>query len=350
MERKKGIFLLGIVIGMLMMLLGLSLHQAFASPSKPFDLQQLIDYSISQASPSVVGVVNVQKGLRKSTGSGVIYKVTDEKTYVVTNYHVVQGSDQIDIVFKDDRREEGTLIGYDFMTDLAIVTIKRHEFDQPIVFSEDIVSTGDFVLAIGNPLGLDLYGTITLGIISASERFIPIDYDKDGQHDFIAKVIQTDAAINPGNSGGALVNLHGHLIGINSMKIAGSQVEGIGFSIPTGVVNHVIQQLESHGKVMRPFLGVQVKTVKLLTKDEKSNYGIEQEQGVVIVDVKVGSPAEQGGLVVGDIITHIDGEAIEHVPDFRSKIYEKQINDTVTIAIIRNDERYEFDVRLSHRP
>lgn len=350
MERKKGIFLIGVVTGILLMLLTLTIHQVFASQPITRDVQLLIDRAIERASPSVVGIVNHQQGLKQSTGSGVIYRVTSDTTYIVTNYHVVQGADRVEVVFMGDRREEGTLVGFDFLTDLAILSVKRHASDQPIPIATDEATTGDFVLAIGNPLGLDLYGTITLGIVSSDKRYIPIDYDRDGEYDFLAQVIQTDAAINPGNSGGALVNLAGELIGINSMKIAGAQVEGLGFSIPASVVLHVIQQLEMNGQVIRPYLGVQLKSIANLAKEDQQRFDVAGKSGLLVIDVRAGSPAERGGLAIGDIITHMNGERMEQVAVFRTKLYQQKVYNTVTLTVMREEATYELEVKLSKRP
>lgn len=345
MDRKKGIFLLGMLTGIFIFLIGLGLHRTIADQMEA-DVRVMIDQSINRASPSVVGIVNQQNGQSRSTGSGVIYKVTGDTTYVVTNYHVIKGADDIEVVFDGDVRTKGTVIGHDLMTDLAVVTIPKEDFHQQMVFSKQPVSKGDFVLAIGNPLGLDLYGTITLGIISAQERFIPVDLDKDGEYDYVAKVIQTDAAINPGNSGGALVDLHGQLIGINSMKIAGSQVEGIGFSIPIDVVQHVIDDIEAYGKVLRPYMGVQLKSMNRLSEAERRRLDIDLDEGVLVLDVVVGSPAEQGGLITNDVITHFNGDKIEQVSDFRAKLYHYQPNETVMLTVKRDTLSLEVEIKL----
>lgn len=350
MDRKKGIFILGILTGIFIAFIGFGLRQTIIGQSHKEDVRVMIDHSIDKASPSVVGIVNLQNGKSRSTGSGVIYKVTKDHTYIVTNYHVINGADQIEIVFEDDNRELATVIGHDLMTDLAVVTIPKQDFHQQVIFSKQDVSTGDFVLAIGNPLGLDLYGTITLGIISAQERLIPVDLDKDGEYDYLAKVIQTDAAINPGNSGGALVDLSGRLIGINSMKIAGSQVEGIGFSIPIDVVQKVIHHLETYGRVLRPYMGVKLRSVSRLTEHERKRLELDTNEGVLVLDVLVGSLAESGGLMVNDLITHLNDEAIKDVTDFRTKLYRHEINETVTLTVKRNDFPLTLEVKLGVKP
>ncbi len=223
---------------------------------------------VSNVQETVVGVINIRRGSsdffqgqsaqQSGTGSGVIYKKVDGKAYVVTNHHVVQGADQIEIKLLDGTRIEAKLLGGDPYMDLAVLEVSDDRINQAIELGDsDDLKVGEPALAIGNPLGLGLAGSVTKGIISGKERTIPQDLNGDGRVDWNAEVLQTDAAINPGNSGGALVNIKGQLIGINSMKIAKSAVEGIGFAIPINIAKPIIDDIEEDGEVTRPYMGVE---------------------------------------------------------------------------------------------
>ena len=191
------------------------------------------------------------------TGSGVIYKKQGDKAYIVTNHHVVEGAEELEITFDDGRKTEGKLVGSDMWTDLAVIEIDAKLVKTVVEFGDsDALKRGETVIAIGNPLGLGFSGSVTVGVVSGKDRSIPIDFDENGTVDWYADVLQTDAAINPGNSGGALINLAGQLIGINSMKISEATVEGIGLAIPINLAIPIIEQLEKHGEVNRPTMGV----------------------------------------------------------------------------------------------
>ena len=207
------------------------------------------------------------------TGSGVIYKKDGEYAYIVTNHHVVDQADMIEIVLNDDTNLEAELLGSDLFTDLAVLRVDGNEIDSTIEMgSSDNVKVGEPVIAIGNPLGHMFAGSVTQGIISGKQRTIPQDFNQDGRPDWQAEVIQTDAAINPGNSGGALINIEGQLIGINSMKISQTIAQGIGFAIPIDTARPIIEELEETGKVTRPYLGVEIYSLDEVPKVEWEKY------------------------------------------------------------------------------
>ncbi|HEY9581359.1 MAG TPA: trypsin-like peptidase domain-containing protein, partial [Savagea sp.] len=191
---------------------------------------------IAKASPSVVGVVNYgqhpfqQQTVEQGVGSGVIYKIDGDKTYIVTNNHVIEQAMNIEVSLHDGERVPAKLIGTDVFTDLAVLEIATIDGMEPLPFGKTTqLQMGQDVIAIGNPLGLNLSSTVTKGIISGLDRTVPVE---TSQGNWELNVLQTDAAINPGNSGGALLNLQGEVIGINTLKIASEKVEGLGFAIP----------------------------------------------------------------------------------------------------------------------
>ncbi len=363
MNERKRIFLIGTVIGsfigvLLFVLVYVVYHYDGSKNYVPVNkisyqvnVDSVINQAIKRASPSVVAVVRYKDNRESGTGSGVVYKLTEDKAYVVTNFHVIDDNDKIEVAFQNEIRVEAEIIGQDMITDLAVITIPRGNQSDYMEFSDsNHLQVGEFVFAIGNPLGLNFYGSATLGIISSTERLVPIDIDKDGESDWFANVIQTDAAINPGNSGGALVNVDGKLIGINSMKIASTQVEGIGFSIPSNIVNQVIDDLEHYGEVIRPYLGIHPISISKLSTEDKLSLGVNYlTKGIYVNDVSPNSSANLSGIKINDIIVRVNGEEVKDVTDFRYKIYKYQIGDEITLSIIRDNKALDIKIILQTR-
>ncbi|HZN58770.1 MAG TPA: trypsin-like peptidase domain-containing protein, partial [Planctomycetota bacterium] len=225
----------------------------------------------------------------QSLGSGVI--VDAAKGLILTNYHVVEGADQINVTLLDNRQVTAEIIGSDEGSDIAVLKIPANHIDQIELGDSDALEVGDFVVAIGNPFGFS--HTVTSGIVSALGRH---GLNPEGYEDFI----QTDASINPGNSGGALINLRGELIGINSAIISGSGGNiGIGFAIPINMARAVMQQLVQYGEVRRGQLGVQILDV---TPQIAEASGLDVSEGALVSQVVPNSPAEQAGVETGDVI------------------------------------------------
>lgn len=304
--------------------------------------------NIEEVARAVVGVVNLQQrsiwteSEEAGTGSGIIYKKEDGKAFVVTNQHVVEGAEQVEVVLDNEERLPATVLGQDALTDLAVLEIDGDTIQTVAKFgsSEDL-TVGETVLAIGNPLGLEFANTVTKGIISGLNRSVPVDTNNDGQPDWVTEVIQTDAAINPGNSGGALVNADGEVIGINSMKIARSAVEGIGFAIPVDTALPIMEQLETEGKVTRPLIGIS--TAALYQVPPQYRYQIELpedvEGGMVIAHVEPRSPADRAGLEKFDVITKINGDPVTSILELRKYLYsETTVGEEIEIEYIRDGE------------
>ncbi|WP_047477358.1 S1C family serine protease [Bacillus siamensis] len=312
---------------------------------------------VSRVSDSVVGVLNIQKtdiwgeGGEAGSGSGVIYKKNGNTSYIVTNHHVIEGATEIEISLKDDSRVPAELIGSDRLMDLAVLKVKSDKIKSAAQFgNSDQVKVGEPVVAIGNPLGLEFAGSVTQGIISGKERAVPVDSNGDGQPDWNAEVLQTDAAINPGNSGGALMDISGKVVGINSMKIAESAVEGIGLSIPSKLVIPVIQDLEKYGEVRRPFLGIEMKSLTDIasyhwSQTLKLPKGVKT--GAVIMGVDAFSPAGKAGLKKLDVITGFDGHKVNDIVDLRERLYRKKIGDRVNITFYRAGKKKTAEVKLT---
>lgn len=315
---------------------------------------------IEEVTPAVVGISNIQQnvswgagadGVEAGTGSGVIYKVEDGETYIVTNHHVIEDADTVEVIMSDETHMEAEIIGSDLFTDLAVLKMESGNTDTAMeIGSSANLKVGEPAIAIGNPLGVYLSSTVTQGVISGMERTIPMDFNFDGRPDWQAEVIQTDAAINPGNSGGALINLYGQLIGINSMKINEEAVEGIGFAIPIDSALPVIQELEENGEVIRPYLGVEIYSIEELPQYEWRNtlkLPLEVDGGVYVWSVENASPADQAGLEQYDVIVALDGEPVHNIIDLRKILYEdKDVGEDVEVTYYRNGKQNNTNIKL----
>ncbi|GKW46136.1 S1C family serine protease [Planococcus sp. NCCP-2050] len=321
-----------------------------------------VTQAVEEVADAVVGITNLQAGSdfwsqtpgqeqAVGTGSGVIYKNEGGTAYVVTNHHVIEGANGIEVTLADGSKVEATLVGSDIWTDLAVLEMDGANVPDVAEFGDsDVLKQGETVIAIGNPLGLDFSGSVTTGVVSGTDRAVPVDLDGDGQEDWQAEVLQTDAAINPGNSGGALVNLAGQLIGINSMKIATSSVEGIGFAIPINSAMPVIESLEANGEMVRPAMGVtllDLAQVPQTYRQETLNLPEDVTKGVVVNSVVADSAAAKAGMEQFDVIVEMDGEAVGDIIELRKHLYnEKEIGDTLAVKAYRNGELMDFELEL----
>ncbi|TGE53718.1 S1C family serine protease [Weissella confusa] len=289
-----------------------------------------------------------------SEGSGVIYKKQGGTAYIVTNNHVVAGSNALQVLLSDGTKLTATLVGTDEQTDLAVLKIDSAKVSEVADFADSSkIEPGQAVLAIGSPLGSEYATSVTEGIISATKREVDAT-DESGNSLGKAAVIQTDAAINPGNSGGPLVNLAGQVVGINSMKLAsssdGTSVEGMGFSIPSDTVVSIINELEKNGKVERPALGVtMVDLSNVSTSDQSSVLKLPTSVsgGVVVMGTTDGSAAAEAGLKKYDVITKIDDTEIAGSGDLRDALYKHKVGDTIKISYYRDGKEKTVDAKLT---
>lgn len=316
---------------------------------------------VEEVADAVVGVTNLQtvrdfwstseRTQETGTGSGVIYKKEGNRAYIVTNYHVVEGAQQLEITFDDGTKTSGTLVGSDMWTDLAVIEIDSKNVKTVLEFGDsDALRRGETVIAIGNPLGLGFSGSVTVGVVSGKDRSIPIDFDENGTIDWQADVLQTDAAINPGNSGGALINMAGQLVGINSMKISQSAVEGIGLAIPINLAEPIIHNLETTGTVSRPTMGVTLLDLRGIPERQQREVlklPEDVKDGVVITDVIRNSPAQAAGVQKYDVIVEMDGEPIADMVSLRKHLYnQKVVGDMMTMKVYRNGKQMTIDMEL----
>lgn len=316
-----------------------------------------VNQMINDVSPAIVGVINMQKAQNlddllkgKSSkaqeagvGSGVIYQKNNGSAYIVTNNHVIDGASEIKVQLHNSKQVDAKLIGKDALTDMAVLKINETKGTKAINFANSSkVKTGDSVFAMGNPLGLEFANSVTSGIISASERTIDTQTSAGSNK---VNVLQTDAAINPGNSGGALVDINGNLVGINSMKIANEQVEGIGFAIPSNEVKVTIKELVEKGKIDRPSIGIGLLNVSEIPDEYKDQLKTSRKDGAYVAKVD-----GDNGLKEGDIITAIDDKKVKEDTDIRSYLYEnKKPGDSVKLTVERKGKQQKIDVTLKEQ-
>ena len=298
-----------------------------------------------EVGPAVVGITNkaVARNIfnqaveTEGVGSGVIFRADG---YIVTNNHVIENAREIIVSLADGSTVNGQLVGTDEMTDIAVVKVDTQNLPAARFGNSDEIMVGEPVVAIGNPMGLEFQGSVTVGVVSALNRTIEIN-------DRRFNLLQTDAAISPGNSGGALVNYDGEVIGINSAKLAKSGVEGIAFAIPSNVVQNVIREIMEKGYVARPYLGV---TIFDEPTAARYGYALELERGVYVFQVALNSPAGRAGLQRGDVILSINDKAVNSVTEIRADIAGRKVGDTVRVVFDRNGTQMTVDVVLQEMP
>lgn len=291
-----------------------------------------------------------------SEGSGVIYKKSGNSAYIVTNNHVVEGQQGLEVLLKDGTKVKAELVGTDAYSDLAVLKISADKVNKVASFGDsNSLKVGEPAIAIGSPLGSEYANSVTSGIISSLNR--QVTSTNESNQTVNINAIQTDAAINPGNSGGPLVNIEGQVIGINSSKIAstsasssGVSVEGMGFAIPSNDVVNIINQLEKDGKVTRPALGITMVDLSAVsTQQQEQILRIPESvtNGVIVTSVQPATPAEKAGLKQYDVITKIDDTDVSSGVELQSVLYQKKVGDSVKVTYYRGKEKKTTTIQLT---
>lgn len=305
--------------------------------------------------PSVVSINNnsivtnwMGEFSQASLGSGVIFYQDDAKVYMVSNAHVVEGANTLTVTFLGNTKVPAHIIGYDTSTDIAVVGVNKVDIPEEVrgqikeapLGDSDALRVGEQVVAIGTPIDEAYYNTVSVGYVSALGREISLTDQK-------LNLIQTDAAINPGNSGGALVGPTGEVIGINTMKLANAEkaIEGMGFAIPINDVKPIIEELMTHGKIIRPSLGI---TGQNMT-EEFGNYW-EIPVGILVHQVVPGSSADIAGIQQGDVIIEFDGQRIATMEELKEILRQKKVGDQIKLKVVRGSGKKTIDVKLQEMP
>ena len=307
-----------------------------------------INESIKKVYDSVAVVNNYRAGRLTGYGSGFVYKKDDKYGYILTNNHVVEDASEVTVTLSNGEEVQAEVLGTDSYMDIAVVRIDK---DQVLQVAEIGDSTeaklGDTVFTVGTPVSTEYAGTVTKGIISGENREITIT---DNGTSYMMEAIQIDASINPGNSGGPLVNINGEVIGINSVKLVESSIEGMGFAIPIEVAMSQIDKLENGEAIARPVIGVTLYDLDSLPLIG-SNIDIDDsvKSGVVVDSVERGSDAEAAGLQKDDVITKIDDVTVKGSAHLKYILYKHNIGDTVKLTIIRDGKEKELTLKLTHQ-
>jgi len=302
-----------------------------------------IKESVDKIYNAVVYIESSKNNSAIGSGSGFVYKTDDKYGYVLTNQHVIDGSTKIEITNIEGEVSEAKLLGEDEYSDIAVLRIDKDDVLQVAELgSSDEVELGDTIFTVGSPLGKTYMGTVTKGILSGKDRTVTVSSQ------FVMEVLQIDAALNPGNSGGPLVNINGEVIGINSLKLVESEIEGMGFAIPIELVKTISEKLEKGEEVERPVLGVTMLDVGSTYQLYKNGIILDSEieEGVVVVEVVKNTPAEVAKLQKGDVILAINDVNVENSAYFRAELYKYSVGDTITLKIYRDDNIKEVKVKL----
>ena len=299
----------------------------------------------STVGPSAVQIdvsENDDEGDGQGVGSGVIYR---EDGYVVTNNHVVEGADEVEVVFADGSRETAQVVGNDELTDLAVLQVNRNDLPAAEFADSGDLVPGQMAVAIGSPQGLQ--STVTAGIVSGLNREFPAELS-GGQQNALIDLIQTDAPISPGNSGGALANRDGEIIGINVAYLPPGQTgaESIGFAISSNTAISVADQLIESGEVAHPYLGVSLSD---LTPEAADQFGLPADSGSVVTEVVPNEPAAEAGIEAEDVVTVVGSEEIEGSGDLLTVLREYEPGENVKVTVLRDGQDETLDVTLGER-
>ncbi|MFY9177232.1 MAG: trypsin-like peptidase domain-containing protein [Caldicoprobacterales bacterium] len=291
--------------------------------------------------PAIVGITNRSIIKQQEPFFGNIYEeelegygsgiIISEDGYIVTNNHVIDNADELVVILKGGKEVQATLVGQDSMTDVAVIKIDEPDLTVAKIGDSDKVRQGELAIAIGNPLGHTLAGTVTVGVISAVNRQITY-----GSNQFT--MIQTDAAINPGNSGGALVNANGEVIGMNTLK---SKAEGLGFAIPSNVFMPIVEELIKEGRIERPGIGV---TIVEVTDEMIETYGFPK--GVAIYQIMPNGAADKAGLLPRDIIVAVGEKRVETIDELKEEINKYKVGDIVKFTVWRDEKEFVVPIKL----
>ena len=313
-------------------------------------VENSISSSVDKVYKSTVMVITSLNGKNVSTGTGFIYKINGNKTYIITNNHVIADGNSVQVEFNDsDKRIDATIVGGDKYADIAVLTIPTKDDYEPVEIGDnEILKLGDTIFTIGTPMGQNYKGTVTKGILSGKERMVDVTVSTSAAADYYMKVIQLDAAVNPGNSGGPLCDVSGKVIGVISLKIVEDRVEGMGFAIPIEDALKYANIIETGGQITRPYIGISMLDLNQEYYLWQNRITIPEniDDGVAVISVENASPALKAGLKKGDIIVEIAGEHTGSIAEFRYELYKHEVGETIEITFYRKDKLIKAKVTL----
>lgn len=323
---------------------------------KNITTSELVENSISSSVDKVYGstvvVIASSKGKQISTGTGFIYKKNNGKAYIMTNNHVIDGADSVEVEFNDKSdRVDAEIVGGDTYADIAVLTIKDDDYTVVEMGEVDSLKLGDTIFTVGSPMGVNYKGTVTKGILSGKERMVEVNLTGTTS-DYYMKVLQIDAAVNPGNSGGPLCDVSGKVIGIISLKIVQDEVEGMGFAIPIEDAVKYASLIEEGGEISRPYLGISMLdlTEEYYLWQNRINIPDGVDEGIAIISVEDGTPASKAGLKKGDIIVKINDDKTRTLAEFRYELYKHEVGEKIKLTFYRDGKEQSVEVTLGKNP
>lgn len=298
---------------------------------------------------AVVVVETYNNNRAISSGTGFVYKVDGDKAYIMTNNHVIEGGNKVNVTFTDGDTITTKIVGGDEYADIAVLSVDKDDIISVAeIGNSEEARVGDTVFATGAPLDSAYSWTVTRGILSGKDRMVAVSTDNSYTSDWIMKVLQTDAAINSGNSGGPLANSNGQVIGVNSLKLASTGVEGMGFSIPIEDALEFASKLENGEEIVRPLLGVSMYNLSNLQYAQMEGLKVPEglTSGVVVAEVSDDSSADKAGLKPNDIIVKLDDEEVTDVATLKYYLYKHEVGDNVKISYYRDGKLKTASVKL----
>ena len=308
--------------------------------------------AVEKVYDSVVVVNTYVNGEAYSSGTGFVYKTEDGTAYLLTNNHVIESADDVYVTFTDGSIVQAQVVGSDVYSDIAVLSVDEdYIISVAEIGSSEEARLGDTVFAIGAPLDSAYSWSVTRGIVSGKDRLVEVELTSGNTTTpMVVNTLQTDAAINNGNSGGPLANSNGEVIGITSIKLASSTIEGMGFAIPIETALEYAEQLINGEEVERPYLGIYMLDVTDAYYS-REYYDIIREanvtSGVIVTDFENNSPAKEAGLEVGDIIIRVDGNDISSNAYLRYYLYKHSVGEEMTLTVLRNGREIDIDVMLT---
>lgn len=320
---------------------------------KNITTSELVETSISSSVDKVYGstviIYAYENGQQVSTGTGFVYKKDKSNAYIMTNNHVIDDADSVKVEFNDRTDKiDAKILGGEVYSDIAVLTIDANEVENTVeIGSSEDIKLGDTIFTVGSPMGSTYKGTVTKGIISGKDRMVAVNLT-GSTSDYYMNVLQLDAAVNPGNSGGPLCDVSGNVIGIISLKIVQDEVEGMGFAIPIEDALKYASAIEDGGEVVRPYVGISMLDLseEYYLWQYRINIPDGVDEGVAIIEVVDGSPADKAGLKKGDIIVKLGNEDVNGLADFRYELYKHDVGDKLEISYYRDGKLTSSSITL----
>jgi len=345
-------FFLGVLITYLTIINNPLITKTITETTNNYKIEDTaIEIAIDKVYDAVVVVESFSNNRKVGTGTGFIYKKDNKRGYIMTNSHVIGSGNNVKVILSDEKEVDAKILGKDDLSDIAVLSIDLKYVKKVAELGNSKDSKlGNTVITIGAPMGSDYSGTVTRGILSGKDRMLSVSLSGYGTNDYMVRVLQTDAAINPGNSGGPLINVVGQVIGITSLKLVRSEVEGMGFAIPIEDAMRYVADLEQGKKISRPFIGIEMldvsETYALFLQGVIVNEEIEK--GVVVINVTKGSPAEKVGLKRGDVILKLGSKEIGNKAELRYELYKYKVGDKLTISVFRDNKIKNYTLVLEN--